>query len=102
MHHKPRWERAFSEMIRVLRPGGYFAEIPCRKRVQSRALKAGLRRFIRVCTGSLTRQRNRGMSILSPVFQVAVDAFGGFAAFRYGPHYQRLAAAQVAGGEYSR
>ncbi len=23
MHHMPGWERAFSEMIRVLRPGGY-------------------------------------------------------------------------------
>jgi ubiquinone/menaquinone biosynthesis C-methylase UbiE len=59
-HHIPLWERAFSEMIRVLRPGGYliytdfifpawlaatgrrvfpFAGLPSRRRVQSLASK---------------------------------------------------------------
>ena len=62
-HHIPRWESAFSEMIRVLRPGGYllysdfmfpswlaavgrrfipFVGIPWRKQVESLASKAGL------------------------------------------------------------
>jgi len=62
-HHMPRWEPAFSEMIRVLRPGGYllytdfmfpswlapvgrrlipFVGIPSRKRAESLASNAGL------------------------------------------------------------
>ena len=62
-HHMPGWERAFSEMIRVLRPGGYliysdlilpywlaavgrflipFVGIPSTKRIESLASKAGL------------------------------------------------------------
>ena len=62
-HHMPHWEPAFSEMIRVLRPGGYliysdfmfpswltavgrrlipFVGFPSRKRVESLASKAGL------------------------------------------------------------
>src|SRR5579875_3861285 len=34
--------------------------------------------------------------------QVLIDAAGGFAAFPDRPYHQRLAAARVAGGEYSR
>jgi ubiquinone/menaquinone biosynthesis C-methylase UbiE len=62
-HHIPRWEQAFGEMIRVLRPGGYliysdfmfpswlaaagrrllpFAGFPSRKRTESLATQAGL------------------------------------------------------------
>ena len=62
-HHMPRWERAFSEMIRVLRRGGYliysdfmfpswlavagsrripFVGFPSTKRIQSLASGAGL------------------------------------------------------------
>lgn len=62
-HHVPGWESSFSEMIRVLRPGGYliysdfmfpswlaavgrrlipFVGIPWRKQVESLASKAGL------------------------------------------------------------
>ena len=61
-HHMPRWEQAFSEMIRVLRPGGYLiysdfmfpswlatigrlipvAGIPTRLRVERLASIAGL------------------------------------------------------------
>jgi ubiquinone/menaquinone biosynthesis C-methylase UbiE len=62
-HHMPDWERAFSEMIRVLRPGGYliysdfmlpswlaaagrriipFVGFPSKKRIESLASGAGL------------------------------------------------------------
>lgn len=61
-HHLPHWETAFSEMIRVLRPGGYllytdfmlpswlaaigrrlqFVGIPSRRTVESLASQAGL------------------------------------------------------------
>ena len=62
-HHIPAWERAFSEMIRVLRPGGYliysdfmfpswladvgrrlipFVGFPAAKRIESTASAAGL------------------------------------------------------------
>jgi ubiquinone/menaquinone biosynthesis C-methylase UbiE len=61
-HHIPRWEQALSEMIRVLRPGGYliytdfmfpswlatagrlipFVSIPSKKRVEALAMSAGL------------------------------------------------------------
>ncbi len=61
-HHIPRWEQAFSEMIRVLRPGGYLiysdfmfpawlaaarrlmplVGIPSKERVEALASKAGL------------------------------------------------------------
>ena len=62
-HHMPDWEQAFSEMIRVLRPGGYliysdfmlpswlavagsllipFVGMPSRKLIESLASRAGL------------------------------------------------------------
>ena len=62
-HHMPHWERALSEMIRVLRTGGYliysnfmfpswlaavgrrlvpFVALPSRERVESLASKGGL------------------------------------------------------------
>jgi len=65
-HHVPRWEQAFSEMMRVLRPGGYllysdfmfpswlaaagrrlipFFGIPSTERVETLASKAGLTKF---------------------------------------------------------
>lgn len=71
-HHMPRWEPAFSEMIRVLRPGGYllysdfmfpswlaavgrrlvpFVGFPWRKRVESLASKAGLTEVYRSRAG---------------------------------------------------
>ena len=71
-HHMPGWERAFSEMIRVLRHGGYliFSDfmlpswlavagrrlIPCvglpsTKRVESLASRAGLTKVHQSCAG---------------------------------------------------
>jgi len=71
-HHMPDWERAFSEMIRVLRPGGYliysdfmlpswlaavgrllipFVGIPSTSRVESLASKAGLSKVYQLRAG---------------------------------------------------
>ncbi len=61
-HHMPHWEKAFQEMVRVLRPGGYliytdlmlpswlavlrrllpFVGIPTKNRVEFLATQAGL------------------------------------------------------------
>jgi len=71
-HHMPAWERAFSEMIRVLRPGGYlifsdlmlpswlavvgrrlfpFVGLPSTKRIDSLASQAGMTKVHQFCAG---------------------------------------------------
>jgi ubiquinone/menaquinone biosynthesis C-methylase UbiE len=71
-HHMPDWERAFSEMIRVLRPEGYliysdfmlpswlavigrllipFVGIPSTNRIESLASRAGLTKVYQLRTG---------------------------------------------------
>ncbi len=71
-HHVPGWERAFCEMIRVLRPGGYlifsdlmlpswlavvgrrlfpFVGLPSTKRIDSLASRAGLTNVHQFCAG---------------------------------------------------
>lgn len=70
-HHVPRWERAFAEMIRVLRPGGHFiytdimlpawlgfvgrvipiVGIPSTKRVEALAAQAGLTKVFHARSG---------------------------------------------------
>jgi ubiquinone/menaquinone biosynthesis C-methylase UbiE len=70
-HHIPRWEQAISEMIRVLRPGGYliytdfmfpswlvaagrfipFLAIPSKKRVEALATSAGLTKIYQSRSG---------------------------------------------------